>query len=555
MKHAVKDGRLVYECGCSFDIVGPPVLSLGGMPALKFEPDLHKPDHDVNFGCEATWDLIGTGRTLSIFQLEKPLGKQWAAKLRPRSIEHMAALGALLRPGCLKALDAEGISMTEHYCRRKNGEEATTYFHPTLENALSKTYGILVFQENALQICRDVAGFSDQEADDLRRAIGKKKPEEMARSKTLFLKKATELGKVTAEEAATIFDWIEKGQRYLFVKAHATAYAIAGYITAYIKTHFPLQHFAAALAYAQDGQDAYDEIKAVALDARLMGAKVCPPLLRFGKNHFHSDGEKIYFGISDIRGIGETVLDKFDLWMEEAGITLDADWITFLIKVLDRAPSTVANALIEVGALEFPLTRKRMLVEYDIWHNKLTDKEKEWIITQREKQEDAPLEILLQTAAKPRKEGGGCATKKRVEVVGSLLRTLSDPPYPLTDTPDWIISVEKDRLGVALSFGELSKYAVNRATHVCKDISDGFKKYAVLAVRLFRVSVVKTKRGKNPGREMAFLGVSDNTELENVVVFPDVFAEAKDLLSEGNVVFIAGALDKGSFKVEKVYAI
>lgn len=198
-----------FSCGCQFPILDNSKL-VAEIPLLRWDIE------NTPANCQATWRLLAQGLNKGVFQLEKPLGRQWLKKLKPQSLSDMSALGALLRPGCLQAKDAEGISVTEHFCRRKNNEEPVTYFHEALKPILSRTYGLMVYQEDAIAIAKAIAGFNPEEADLLRRAIGKKDTKKMAQVRTLFAAGCEKVGQVTSKEAEQLFDWIEKGQRYSF---------------------------------------------------------------------------------------------------------------------------------------------------------------------------------------------------------------------------------------------------------------------------------------------------------------------------------------------------
>ena len=219
---------LKFNCGCCFDAV-----EKDGKTSVDFDPV----NQDIPLDCQKTWDLISDGNTKGCFQLESRLGKSMSKKLKPENIEQLSALISILRPGCLQAY-RDGKSVSNHYIDRKNGQESVDYYHPTLENALKTTYGEMIYQEQAMQIAKEIAGFDLQEADNLRKAIGKKKPEEMAKLKKKFIKGATKLKLVTKEQAEEIFGWIEKSQRYSFNKSHAVSYAMNAYLSAYTKAHF-----------------------------------------------------------------------------------------------------------------------------------------------------------------------------------------------------------------------------------------------------------------------------------------------------------------------------
>ena len=228
-----------FDCGCKFDI--------SDENKIIFSPKIT----NTNLECKRTWELISDGNTKGIFQLESRLGQMMAKKLKPENIEQLSALIAVLRPGSLEAI-RDGKNITTHYIDRKNGKESIDYFHPILESVLKDTFGEMIYQEQAMEISRVVAGFNLQEADELRKSIGKKNTELMAKVKGKFLAGAKNLGIVSESEAEQIFSWIEKSQRYSFNKSHAVSYAINGYLSAYYKAHNPLIFFTSYLRFAKD---------------------------------------------------------------------------------------------------------------------------------------------------------------------------------------------------------------------------------------------------------------------------------------------------------------
>ena len=156
-----------------------------------------------NFNDDKTWDLICEGYTKGVFQLESQLGRSWAKRVRPRNIEELAALISLIRPGCLKAF-TEGKSMTQHYVDRKAGIDEVKYLHDSLEPILKETFGVLVYQEQSMKIAQQLAGFDLKEADNVRKAIGKKKAGLMAEIKGSFVQGATDKG-IDEETSEEIF--------------------------------------------------------------------------------------------------------------------------------------------------------------------------------------------------------------------------------------------------------------------------------------------------------------------------------------------------------------
>lgn len=193
-------------CGC--------VLNLypNGKPNIEF--DIRK----IQGNCPLVWEMLSRGLTKGVFQLESNVGRQWTKKLKPESILHLAALSAILRPGASKNFDENGVSVTQHYCFRKNGEEEVVYYHDSLSNILNNSFGLLIYQEEAMRIAVVTANFSEMEADNLRKAMGKKDAELMKKVEGMYLEKAKTTGILTEEEAKEIFNWIKKSQRYSFNK-------------------------------------------------------------------------------------------------------------------------------------------------------------------------------------------------------------------------------------------------------------------------------------------------------------------------------------------------
>ena len=196
----------------------------------------------IDYKDKKTWDLFKDGLTKGVFQLESNLGRAWSKRLAPTNLEELAALIALIRPGCLKAI-TEGKSMTQHYVDRKNKKEDVKYLDDSLEDILKTTYGVLVYQEQSMLIASKLADFNLQEADVLRKAIGKKNAELMEQVKTSFLEGAEKKGIVTKAVAEEIFSWIEKSSRYSFNKSHAVAYAMNSYLSAWYKANHTKEFF------------------------------------------------------------------------------------------------------------------------------------------------------------------------------------------------------------------------------------------------------------------------------------------------------------------------
>lgn len=324
--------------------------------------------NNISLDCSATWKLISSGRTVGVFQLEKKLGQDWAKKVRPDDIDELAALVSLLRPGPLES------SMSQDYVDVKSGSKKPIYLHPLLEPILEPTYGCLVYQEQALRIATDLAGFSPENADDLRKAIGKKKAELMAKLKGKFVKGCQTYSQIDTKVASEIFGWIEKCQRYSFNLSHAVSYGMIGYQTAWMKCHFPYEFFTSYLTYSEYKSDPKEEIYGLVQDARLFDITVLSPDIRRGNIHFQIIEEPqkgIAFGLAHIRGVGTSAIDKIVSAVSQApgnepSTPCLETWADFLaaVPVFHR---NVGIALIKSGACDcYEMERSEMVRELEV---------------------------------------------------------------------------------------------------------------------------------------------------------------------------------------------
>ena len=528
-----------YSCGCNFSLIDNS-LDQG----VIFDPTIE----NINLDCQRTWDLISDGNTKGCFQLESRLGRSIAKKLKPENIGQLSALIAILRPGTLEAM-RDGKSVTNHYIDKKNGLESVDYFHQSLEPILNNTYGEMVYQEQAMEITKVIAGFNLQEADMLRKAIGKKKPEEMAKVKTKFLEGAKKLDIVSIDEAEQIFGWIEKSQRYSFNKSHSVSYAINAYLSAYAKAHFPRVFFASYLRFAKDKIDPQAEIKELIQNANEMNITVHTPDIRNLNEFFVLKDNKIYFGITDIKGVGASVFHKLVDLLKTVDIT-SARWLDYLFKVLLNINSTAAKAIIQSGALGFiSMTRNKMLFEYTLVSS-LTKKELEYIVSNLHSIHTLSEGFKL-LSTMPR------LNKNRKKVVEDCLYSIDFPPYSLDDSPEWLADAEDALLGCSITCSKLDMYDISMTNITCKELKNTtMKENLILGGEIDFINVTKTKTGKTPGQEMAFVTMTDNTGMiDSIVFFPEKYKEHKNLLFPGNIIIVKGNKSKNGdgIIVEKAY--
>lgn len=534
--------RVVFDCGCSF----PVIKKHANRTEIDFFPNIET----LNLACEKTWNLISSGNTKGCFQLESRLGQTMAKKLKPENIEQLSALISILRPGCLEAI-RDGKTVSNHYIDKKNGLESIDYFHPALEAILLSTYGEMIYQEQAMEIAQKLANFDLKEADMLRKAIGKKKPEEMAKIKQKFIKGCANKNILNSTEADEVFGWIEKSQRYSFNKSHAVSYAVNAYLSAYAKSHFPKIFFSSYLQFAKDKIDPQQEIKELVKNANEMDIDISIPDLRLMNRFFIISNDKIYFGLTDIKGVGDSVFDKL------LTLTKDIDlqnivWIDLLVKILLNINSTAAKALISGGAVDFTKkNRTEMLFELDIV-SQLTAKELSYFIEYiNQTKTKSVIEIMRLLINHPK------INKKRQNVIIGLVDSLIRPPYSLIDKIEWLSDSENSLLGVAISCSKLDSYDMSMTNTNCKQFKNSnFTNNIIIAGEIININTVKTKNGKNPGSEMAFVSIEDQTGiLDSVIFFPDELQKFKTHLFNSNILIFVGnkSKSKDGLIVEKCF--
>jgi len=485
--------------------------------------------NSIDLNCPKTWYLIGSGNTKGIFQLESRLGQSMSKKLKPETIEHLAALISILRPGCLEAV-REGKTVSNHYIDKKNGTESIDYFHHSLEPILKETYGEMVYQEQAMQICQSIANFNLSEADMLRKAIGKKKPEEMAKIKTLFMEKTKSANIVNENEAEQIFSWIEKSQRYSFNKSHAISYALNAYVSAYAKTHYTKEFFTAYLKFAKDKIDPIKEVAELVHNAHENRINIYRPDLRKLNKEFILDQNIIYFGLTNIKGVGESVYNKILDIVSSTKIDINNITINeLLFFILDQINSKAAKAIISVGAIDYlKISRKKILFYLDIISN-LSAREKEIIINNIDLNDN--IENILSKLLK-------FVNKKRVQTISSLISAIQKPAYSLDDNYEWIATSEKQLLGVSITCSVIDGRDLEAANTDCQSLSKSCigLKTIIVGAEIDDVSIIKTKKGANPGQEMAFIKISDSTGSCDIIAFPKEFDTYKHLLFKNNTI-------------------
>jgi len=277
---------------------------------VKRTHGIEVPIENLPLDNQKTYDLLNRAETLGVFQLESGGMRDLCRKFQISSIEHITALVALYRPGPMELIP--------DFIRRRHGEMEIKYEHPLLEPIARETYGILIYQEQVMQAAQILAGFTLGAADILRRAMGKKKVEEMQKQREKFVKGCAEKNKIPAAKANQIFDLLEKFAGYGFNKSHAAAYAVVAYQTAYLKANYPVEFFCAMMTNDMANTEKLSEYIA---EAREFGIEVLQPDVNESGVHFAParDGKAIRFGLAAIKGVGEAAVEAILKARNEGG--------------------------------------------------------------------------------------------------------------------------------------------------------------------------------------------------------------------------------------------
>jgi DNA polymerase-3 subunit alpha len=489
-----------------------------------------------------TFDLMAEGKTVGVFQLEKQLGKTWSKQLAPRSIEEISDLVSLIRPGPMES------KMHEMYRDVKSGERMPDYVHKSLKPILDPTYGALLYQEQVIEICKVLAGMSLIDADLVRKAMGKKKPEEMRKWQETFVNGCKANG--IPEDAATeIWSYIDKFSGYGFNKSHGIGYALLAYYTAYLKANFTVEFICANLKNSQWAQDTMEEINQFVHDAKLFKIEVTPPRIELGNSDFDIvDDHKIAFGLSFLKGAGDKGIDA----ARQAYLTMTKpDFNGFVRTAYDVGVNRrVMEALIYGGALDsFGMSRNQMFAHFDLYES-LTDNERKivqdhsehnWVGIIRALSDDKRSQLMKEQWQVK------IPNVRRRETIGEYLNAFDG-----VDAFDSFVSKiawEKEFLGISLSGDETNLFT---SKHKCSDIINFGGEDMPIEV-IVRIEGIKKHMTKSK-EEMAFLTVADNTgKLDNFVVFPRAWEYAKNAIIVGNIARIFGKVDRrGSVLVNRM---
>ena len=494
----------------------------------------HTPDFDiekVDMNDKATYEMLGRGSTMGVFQLESAGITNVVTGLQPQSIEDITAVVALYRPGPMQSIP--------RYIECRHHPEKVTYKHPLLEPILKVTYGCMIYQEQVMQVFQSLAGYSLGKADMVRRAMSKKKMKELEKERVNFIHGNEALGidgavkrGVPEKVAASLFDEIMDFANYAFNKAHAVCYAVVSFRTAYLKCHYPREYMAALLTSVLDWSDKISEyIQA----AREMGISVLPPDVNESFDGFSVSGRDIRFGLAAVKGVGRSFMKQLVEEREAGG--LFASFQDFCERMYDRELNRRAlESLIKAGSFDSMGYRRSQLLKIC-----------------------GPVVDAIAQSRRKNIEG-------QIDLFGMGNEAVQDTQIALPDIPELskreLLSMEKETTGLYLSghpmdeYRELARQADAASIRkIIDDLSGESEKPAYrdgMNVRLACVITgVRLKSTKN-GSMMAYVTVEDESASIELVVFPRALQQCGAYLTEDSAVLLTGRIDAREDEAPKV---
>ncbi len=454
-----------------------------------------------------TYRLLSKGDTTGVFQLESSGMKELLVRLKPENFSDVTALVALYRPGPLDS------GMVSDYVECKHGRKQVEYLLPELEPILKETYGVILYQEQVMKIAGELASYSMADADGLRKAMGKKDPQTMAKNRDLFLKGAV-ANQLPADKAGQIFDLMEKFGGYGFNKSHSAAYALIAYQTAYLKAHFPVEFMAALLT--SEMQSSESIVKYIA-ECRSHGIAVLPPSINGSDKTFTVTGDKIRFGLVAVKNVGEAAIDAI---LEVRSKAPFQSLFDFCERVdLRKVNKRVLESLIKCGALDC------------LGHNRA--------------QMTASLEDALDYGQTIQKEKAD-PQMGLFDMGDSPGVALNKPPMALIDEWDEKerLNLEKEALGFYISGHPLERHqaVIEKFANTDAVSINELDDKAIVRIGGTISSIKRTRTKK--GDLMAFITLEDMNGAVEAVVFPKEYENHADLLMEDTPVLIQGEVQK-----------
>ena len=512
------------------------LLGLKNLTLIDKAIALIKKNYSVSINIDAlplddtkTFALIGQGKTSGVFQLESDGLKEVLRKLQPDKFEDIIAVNALYRPGPL------GSGMVDDYIERRHGRQKISYLFPELEPILQETYGVIVYQEQVIKIASAVGGFSLGEADILRRAMGKKKADEMAKQQEIFVNRATKNG-FDSKKARELFDLMAYFAGYGFNKSHSAAYALIAYQTAYLKAHYPAEFMACLISL----EAANAENMAFYLqEARDMGLDILPANINQSSIEFTAfSGTQILFGLQGIKNVGLAALENI---------------------ISERTTKGPFNSLLEFcKRIDLRTSNKRVL-EHLICAGAFDE------IPGTRAQKVHDLEKIMDLAAEYKKSAAtGQMGLFGMHEENSLSNTVSPEAFVYQAIPDWTdkekLEKEKEVIGFYLSAHPLAAYKKLLQWLTIQPFDALLKKgqlvNGIQDIMVIGAGLIKSKREivTKKGDRMAFVALEDMGSSAEIILFPSTFKKVESVLENYQIFVVKGSLDMSSTTKCKIKA-
>ena len=458
------------------------------------------------------YELISRGDTEGVFQLESSGFQELLKKLKPDKFEDIVAAVALYRPGPLNS------GMLDDFIDRKHGRQKIAYPHDSLRQILEETYGVIVYQEQVMQIAQVLAGFTLGGADLLRRAMGKKKADVMAQQRAVFVDGAAQTNNVPAAQAGEIFDLMEKFAEYGFNKSHSAAYALITYHTGYLKAHHRVEFMAAVLSNDKDNSE---KVSRGIRTARKMGIEVLPPSANRSVADFDAVDGAILFGMAGIRGVGENAVTAIIEARNQDGAFRDL--FDFCERVdLKRVNKKVIEALVKSGAFDFcGEPRARMLAAIDIASDRAQQAQKD-----RSTGQSSLFDLFAATSPSAVERG----------MPADLQRVTEWPQRKL-------LAFEKDSLGFYVSGHPLDRFADQIEQYATAYVEDlrGMDNYARITLCGIQTAY-KARPLKSGDGRMGIITFEDQTGTVEVIAMGEELNQYEPLLTSDEPLLLRGTL-------------
>jgi len=466
----------------------------------------------------ATYELMQRGENVAVFQMESGGMTNACRQLEPDRIEEVIALLALYRPGPMDLIPS--------FIKRKKGEEKVEYLHPLLEDVSKETYGILIYQEQVQKAANLLAGYTLGAADVLRRAMGKKKPEEMAKQREIFVKGCAETNGISEKKANDIFDLLEKFAGYGFNKSHSAAYGIITYRTAYLKAHYPVEFMAAVLSYEVNSTE---KIALFVSECQRMGITILPPdvnrsALKFAPECIEGSTvpNSIRYGLSAVKNVGEAAMEGAIREREKSGPFASLE--DFCHRVDARLINKrLMEALIKVGAFDFTgEDRAAMFARID--------------------------SVLSNAAGRQKEKKAGVVSLFGDEELGSARNPLPGATAPEPWSKEQIMAFEKELLGFFVSGHPLDKFRhVFESKHITTVADLQELKEEKTTVRCAgTIQRLEIKYTKKDNRPFATFAIEDFTGTIEVIAWNETFEKCREFIQDGAPVGIKARAEKDS---------